>query len=139
MPRFGRVLSAMVTPFDDEGSLDLDVARELARYLQDHGHDGLVVAGTTGEAPVLSEDEKLSLFAAVCEAVTIPVVAALGAALSRLQPYAPRLETVCQRVTGGETNMFTGVMCGSDHDVWMELHEDLILTQGIDRMAEGSF
>ena len=68
-----------------------------------------------------------------------PVVAALGAALSRLQPYAPRLEAVCQRVAGGETNMFTGVMCGSYHDVWMELHEDLILTQGIDRTAEGSF
>jgi len=39
----------------------------------------------------------------------------------------------------GETNMFTGVMCGSYHDAWMELHEDLILTQGIDRTAEGSF
>jgi len=39
----------------------------------------------------------------------------------------------------GETKMFTGVMCGSYHDVWMELHEDLILTQGIDRTAEGSF
>ena len=73
------------------------------------------------------------------DAETQPVVAALGAALARLQPYAPRLETVCQRVAGGETNMFTGVMCGSYHDVWMELHEDLILTQGIDRMAEGSF
>jgi hypothetical protein len=68
-----------------------------------------------------------------------PIVAALGAALSRLQPYAPRLESVCRRVTGGETNMFTGVMCGSYHDVWMELHEDLILTQGIDRTEEGSF
>ncbi len=78
MPRFGRVLSAMVTPFDDEGALDLDVARELARYLQDHGHDGIVVAGTTGEAPVLSDDERLSLFAAVIEAVTIPVVAGTG-------------------------------------------------------------
>jgi hypothetical protein len=40
---------------------------------------------------------------------------------------------------GGANNMFTGVMCGSFHDVWMELHEDLILTQGIDRAAEGSF
>ena len=78
MPRFGRVLSAMVTPFDDDGALDLDVAAELARYLQDHGHDGLVVAGTTGEAPVLTDDERLSLFAAVIEAVTIPVVAGTG-------------------------------------------------------------
>ena len=78
MPRFGRVLSAMVTPFDDDGSLDIDAAQDLARYLQNHGHDGLVIAGTTGEAPVLSDDERLSLFAAVCEAVTIPVVAGTG-------------------------------------------------------------
>ena len=78
MPRFGRVLSAMVTPFDDDGALDLDVAAELARYLQAHGHDGLVIAGTTGEAPVLNDDERLALFAAVIEAVTIPVVAGTG-------------------------------------------------------------
>ena len=51
----------------------------------------------------------------------------------------PRLEATCRRVLDGERNMFTGVMCGSYHDVWMELHEDLILTQGIDRVAEGSF
>jgi 4-hydroxy-tetrahydrodipicolinate synthase len=78
MARFGRVLSAMVTPFDDNGALDLDVARQLARHLQQHGHDGLVVAGTTGEAPVLTDDERLSLIAAVVESVTIPVVAGSG-------------------------------------------------------------
>lgn len=78
MARFGRVLTAMVTPFDSEGALDLDTARVLARYLQDHGNDGLVVAGTTGEAPTLNDDERLSLFAAVIEAVTIPVVAGTG-------------------------------------------------------------
>ncbi|NDB06003.1 MAG: MarR family transcriptional regulator, partial [Acidimicrobiia bacterium] len=50
-----------------------------------------------------------------------------------------RLSTTCQAVVAGQTNMFTGVMCGSFHDVWMELHEDLILSQGIDRAAEGSF
>jgi 4-hydroxy-tetrahydrodipicolinate synthase len=78
MARFGRVLSAMVTPFSADGLIDLDVARELARYLQDRGHDGLVLAGTTGEAPVLSDDERLSLFAAVIDAVTIPVIAGTG-------------------------------------------------------------
>ena len=78
MARFGRVLSAMVTPFDADGALDLDEARRLARWLEANGHDGLVVAGTTGEAPVLSEQEKLSLFAAVIEAVTIPVIAGTG-------------------------------------------------------------
>lgn len=69
----------------------------------------------------------------------VPVVATMGAVLSRLAPYAPRLAATCQRVTNGEKNMFTGVLCGSYHDVWMELHEDLILTQGIDRASEGSF
>ena len=77
-PRFGRVLTAMVTPFDADGELDLDGVRMLARWLQDNGNDGLVIAGTTGEAPVLTDDERLSLFAAVCEAVTIPVIAGAG-------------------------------------------------------------
>ena len=78
MARFGRVLSAMVTPFDTDGALDLDEAQRLARWLQENGHDGLVIAGTTGESPVLSDEEKLSLFAAVIEAVTIPVIAGTG-------------------------------------------------------------
>lgn len=78
MARFGRVVTAMVTPFDETGALDLDAARRLARWLQDHGNDGLVIAGTTGEAPVLTDDERLSLFAAVVEAVTIPVIAGTG-------------------------------------------------------------
>jgi 4-hydroxy-tetrahydrodipicolinate synthase len=73
--RFGGVLTAMVTPFDREGALDLDVARDLARFLAANGNEGLVVAGTTGESPVLSDDERLSLLAAVAEAVTVPVVA----------------------------------------------------------------
>jgi 4-hydroxy-tetrahydrodipicolinate synthase len=71
--RFGAVLTAMVTPFDDEGALDLDGARDLARWLQTQGNDGLIIAGTTGESPTLTDDERLSLIAA--EAVTIPVVA----------------------------------------------------------------
>jgi len=62
---FGEVLTAMVTPFNDDGSLNLDGARKLASYLVDHGSDGLVVCGTTGESPVLSHDEKLALFEAV--------------------------------------------------------------------------
>ena len=70
---------------------------------------------------------------------SVPVVAAMGQVLGRLAPYVPRLESTSKRVVAGEHNMFTGVMCGSYHDVWMELHEDLILTQGIDRAAEGSF
>ena len=78
MARFGAVVTAMVTPFDDEGALDLDGAAALARWLADHGSDGLVVAGTTGEGSVLTDDEKLDLWRAVAEAVTVPVVAGTG-------------------------------------------------------------
>jgi 4-hydroxy-tetrahydrodipicolinate synthase len=73
--RFGGVLTAMVTPFDGEGALDLDAARDLARFLVANGNQGLVVAGTTGESPVLTDDERLALLAAVVEAVDVPVVA----------------------------------------------------------------
>jgi hypothetical protein len=70
---------------------------------------------------------------------TQPVVGAIGAEVTRLAPYGPRLSSTAQRVAEGDHQMFTGVMCGSYHDVWMELHEDLILTLGIDRAKEGSF
>jgi len=75
---WGSVLTAMVTPFDSNGDLDLDAAATLARWLADHGNDGLVVAGTTGEAPTLAESGKLDLWRAVSEAVTIPVIAGTG-------------------------------------------------------------
>jgi 4-hydroxy-tetrahydrodipicolinate synthase len=75
MARFGRVLTAMVTPFDDGGALDADAAVDLARWLVEQGNEGLVVAGTTGESPTLSTDEKLALFEAVAAAVTVPVIA----------------------------------------------------------------
>ncbi|MCG0278610.1 MAG: 4-hydroxy-tetrahydrodipicolinate synthase [Thermanaeromonas sp.] len=67
--KWGRILTAMVTPFTASGELDLEGAKRLARYLVEHGSDGLVVAGTTGESPTLTHDEKLALFAAVKEAV----------------------------------------------------------------------
>lgn len=78
--RFGAVLTAMATPFGQDGALDLDGAATLARWLATHGSDGLVVAGTTGEVPTLSDDEKSDLWRAVAEAVTIPVVAGSGTA-----------------------------------------------------------
>jgi 4-hydroxy-tetrahydrodipicolinate synthase len=68
----------MVTPFDGAGALDLDVAAQLARWLADHGSDGLVVAGTTGEGSTLTDGEKLDLWRAVAEAVSIPVIANTG-------------------------------------------------------------
>jgi 4-hydroxy-tetrahydrodipicolinate synthase len=77
-PRFGRVITAMVTPFDEAGALDLDAAVELARWLAAHGSDGLVLSGSTGESSVLTDDEKVALWRAVAEAVTIPVIAGTG-------------------------------------------------------------
>ncbi len=77
MARFGVVATAMVTPFDSSGALDIDAAVGLARWLADNGNSGLVVAGTTGESPVLTDEERLQLIEAVCSAVTIPVVAGL--------------------------------------------------------------
>ena len=67
--RFGRVLTAMVTPFRDDGSLDLDEAQRLARHLIANGSEGLVVAGSTGEAATLTDEEQVSLFRAVKDAV----------------------------------------------------------------------
>lgn len=78
MARLGTVLAAMVTPFDDEGALDPKAAAELARWLVEHGVDGLVLAGTTGESPTLDDDEKLELFATVRGAVDVPLVAGTG-------------------------------------------------------------
>lgn len=69
-PRFGRVLTAMVTPFASDGSLDLDAARALARRLvDDEGNDGLVVNGTTGESPTTTDDEKRELVAAIVDEI----------------------------------------------------------------------
>jgi 4-hydroxy-tetrahydrodipicolinate synthase len=65
----GEVLTAMVTPFRADGAVDVETFQELARFLVDHGSDGVVVAGTTGESPTLSDDEKLELFAAAKDAV----------------------------------------------------------------------
>ena len=66
---FGRVLTAMVTPFTADGALDLDGAQQLAAHLVDSGNDGLVVNGTTGESPTTSDAEKAQLVRAVAEAV----------------------------------------------------------------------
>ncbi len=66
---FGRLLTAMITPFDSSGAVDHGTGGELARHLVDTGNDGIVVAGTTGESPTLDVDEKVALFKAVVDAV----------------------------------------------------------------------
>jgi hypothetical protein len=68
-----------------------------------------------------------------------PLCRSFGTVMERFSPYAHRLSHTAERVDAGAYDLFTGVMCGSYHDVWMELHEDLILTLGIDRAKEGSF
>ena len=77
---FGRVLTAMVTPFTADGGLDLAGAAALATHLVDHGNDGLVVSGTTGESPTTSDAEKEQLLRAVLDAVgdRATVVAGVG-------------------------------------------------------------
>ncbi|GAA0599343.1 4-hydroxy-tetrahydrodipicolinate synthase [Virgibacillus siamensis] len=77
---FGQVLTAMVTPFDQNGEVDFNAARSLVNYLIANGSDGLVVAGTTGESPTLTTNEKLNLFQCVVEAADgrIPIIAGTG-------------------------------------------------------------
>jgi 4-hydroxy-tetrahydrodipicolinate synthase len=65
----GEVLTAICTPFKEDGSVDYDRFRDLAQHLVDNGSDGLVVSGTTGESPTLSDDEKFELFSAAVDAV----------------------------------------------------------------------
>jgi 4-hydroxy-tetrahydrodipicolinate synthase len=65
----GEVLTAVVTPFDADGAVDLDTFRRLCAHLVENGSDGVVVAGTTGESPTLSDEERLELFAAAVDAV----------------------------------------------------------------------
>jgi 4-hydroxy-tetrahydrodipicolinate synthase len=77
---FGRVLTAMVTGFHDDGSVDLDGTARVAEHLANHGHDGIVVSGTTGEAPTTSTEEDGRILRAVVEAVgdRVTVVAGVG-------------------------------------------------------------
>src|SRR2546429_8027465 len=69
MAGIGRLLTAMCTPFTDDGRVDYDAAQRLARLLVADGSDGVVVAGTTGESPTLSDDEKIDLLRAVKGAI----------------------------------------------------------------------
>ena len=69
MADIGRLITAMVTPFDEQGEVDYDQAKRLANALLDSGSDGLVITGTTGEGPTLSAEEKIRLYAEVKEAI----------------------------------------------------------------------
>jgi 4-hydroxy-tetrahydrodipicolinate synthase len=77
---FGQVLTAMVTPFDENGEIDFQATKNLINYLIANGTEGLVVSGTTGESPTLTEEEKVNLFKFTVEVVNgrVPVIAGTG-------------------------------------------------------------
>ena len=75
---FGRVLTAMATAFDDDGALDLEATARIAVHLVEHGHDGVVVSGTTGESPTTSVREDGAILAAVKDAVGDRAVVVAG-------------------------------------------------------------
>lgn len=77
---FGKILTAMVTPFDSQGEIDFPATKNLIEYLIANGTDGLVVSGTTGESPTLTEKEKVELFKFVVKTVDgrVPVIAGTG-------------------------------------------------------------
>ncbi|WP_163151282.1 4-hydroxy-tetrahydrodipicolinate synthase [Anoxybacillus sp. MB8] len=80
MVQFGQIATAMVTPFDNKGNIDFAKTTQLVNYLIENGTDSLVVAGTTGESPTLTTEEKLALFRHVVEVVAgrVPVIAGTG-------------------------------------------------------------
>ncbi|HZG61036.1 MAG TPA: 4-hydroxy-tetrahydrodipicolinate synthase [Anoxybacillus sp.] len=80
MIQFGKVVTAMVTPFDSKGNIDFAKTTQLVNYLIDNGTDSLVVAGTTGESPTLTTEEKVALFRHVVSVVNgrVPVIAGTG-------------------------------------------------------------
>jgi 4-hydroxy-tetrahydrodipicolinate synthase len=95
-PRFGRVLTAMVTPFKADGSINFDVAIEVAEFLVREGSDGLVIAGSTGEGSSLTSKEKMELFACIAGAVDVPVLAG-----STSSNTADSVELTSQVITTG--------------------------------------
>jgi len=78
--QFGKIATAMVTPFDNKGNIDFDKTTQLVNYLIDNGTDSLVIAGTTGESPTLTTEEKVALFRHVVSVVNgrVPVIAGTG-------------------------------------------------------------
>ncbi|KAF5035409.1 MAG: 4-hydroxy-tetrahydrodipicolinate synthase [Sedimentibacter saalensis] len=78
MVKWGRLITAMVTPFDEELNVDFEAASSLAIKLVEEGSTALVVTGTTGEAPTLTEDEKINLYKIIKASVDVPVIAGVG-------------------------------------------------------------
>jgi 4-hydroxy-tetrahydrodipicolinate synthase len=94
---FGQILTAMVTPFDQKGDIDLNATRNLVNYLLANGTEGLVVSGTTGESPTLTTDEKVELYKFVVELVggRVPVIAGTGSYNTRESIHLTQLAEQC--------------------------------------------
>lgn len=103
---FGRILTAMVTPMDEKLQVDYESAGNLARYLIKHGSDGIVVCGTTGESPTLTDDEKVKLFKVVKDAV-----GATGIVIAGVGSYstATTVELAGRAVSAGVDGLLTVV------------------------------
>lgn len=78
MKDFGRTLTAMITPFDDQGKVDLPGASRLAQWLVEQGNDALVITGTTGEGNTLTDEEQAAIWTAVRDSVSVPLIAGCG-------------------------------------------------------------
>jgi len=78
MRDLGRTLTAMVTPFDDQGKVDLPGASKLAQWLVEQGNDALVITGTTGEGNTLTDEEQVAVWKAVRDSVSVPLIAGCG-------------------------------------------------------------
>ena len=87
--RFGRVIPAMVTPFSDDGALNIDASVALAKWLVEQGSEGLVITGTTGEGPAVTDEEDWELWRAIAETVSVPVIAGTTTCLLYTSP-SPR-------------------------------------------------
>ena len=137
-PRFGRVITAMITPFNEDGSLDVKGACDLAQWLAHQGNDALVLAGTTGESPTITQDEQIKLVKAVVEAVEIPVIAGVfllksyknALFINKYVPGANIPENILNRLKNAKDPLQEGIQIAAE-----QAHDFMNIANGIHLMA----
>lgn len=117
---FGQVLTAMVTPFNHNNEVDFNATRTLVNYLIANGSDGLVIAGTTGESPTLTAEEKVDLFKFVGEVVDgrVPVIAGTGSNNTKASISLTRQAEAQESME----------LCSSPHTITSRLKKDYFST-----------